>query len=508
MASAIPGTPVVSEESEHKPNPHEFDRKALPELGKDELVVGWDGPDDPANPRNWTIRRKWTSVAFSEAFTFISPLVSSISAPTSVKTAVDLHITNGTILSMTTSIFVLAFAIGPLVIGPLSEHFGRRPLLLYCNAFFLAFNIATGFAQSTGQLLAFRFLAGLGGGAPLAIGGGVLSDCFAPEQRGRAVSIFSLAPVLGPTIGPLVGSWIADKTTWRWSYWATSIFDGLIFIGMLLFIEETYPIVLLEKKAKTIIKAWDPEKALPTKIRTTYPEDRSVHALVTKSILRPVLFFWHEPIIQLLGTYMAFVYATSYLIIITVPALFAKTYHQSIGIIGLHYLSLGMGSLISGQLSAVAMNKILEHYKAKNNGKLKPEYRIPILIPGTIAMPLGLLLIGWGAEKHVHWIICDFGLILIGCSIVTMMIGVQSYIIDAYNVYSASGLAAVSAFRSLVGFGFPLFAPAMFDTLGYGKGCTLLAALAIGIGLPAPWIFWFFGERIRKRSRYAPDNMG
>jgi hypothetical protein len=62
---------------------------------------------------------------------------------------------------------------------------------------------------------------------------------------------------------------------------------------------------------------------------------------------------------------------------------------------------------------------------------------------------------------------------------------IQTYIIDAFTLYAASALAATSFFRSIAGFGFPLFAPAMYNALGYGKGDTILAACAVAIGLPA-----------------------
>lgn len=94
-------------------------------------------------------------------------------------------------------------------------------------------NIACGAAQNKAQLIIFRFLAGLGGSAPLAvsissipldlfsykncqIGGGVLGDCWHAEQRGQAIALYSLAPLLGPVIGPVAGAWISMRTTWRW----------------------------------------------------------------------------------------------------------------------------------------------------------------------------------------------------------------------------------------------------------------------------------------------------
>ena len=66
------------------------------------------------------------------------------------------------------------------------------------------------------MLIAFRFLAGVGGSAPLSIGGGVIGDLFDAEHRGQAISIYSLAPLLGPVVGPIAGAWIAEKSTWRW----------------------------------------------------------------------------------------------------------------------------------------------------------------------------------------------------------------------------------------------------------------------------------------------------
>jgi MFS family permease len=68
-------------------------------------------------------------------------------------------------------------------------------VLQLANLWFLVWNLGCAFAQDKGQIIAFRLMAGLGGSAPLAVGGGVLADLFAPEQRGQAIAIYSLAPV-------------------------------------------------------------------------------------------------------------------------------------------------------------------------------------------------------------------------------------------------------------------------------------------------------------------------
>jgi MFS family permease len=99
------------------------------------------------------------------------------------------------------SIFLLAYAVGPSVLGSLSETYGRVRVLQIANLLYLMFNLACGLSKTTAQMLVFRFLSGIGGSAPLSIGGGVIGDLFQAHERGYAVSVYSLAPLLGPAIG-------------------------------------------------------------------------------------------------------------------------------------------------------------------------------------------------------------------------------------------------------------------------------------------------------------------
>lgn len=93
----------------------------------------WDGADDPENPKNWTMRKKWGATLFVSAFTFISPVSSSMVAPALDTMSREFGITSSVESQMMLSIFVLAYAIGPL-----SESFGRWPVLLLSNLFYLA----------------------------------------------------------------------------------------------------------------------------------------------------------------------------------------------------------------------------------------------------------------------------------------------------------------------------------------------------------------------------------
>ncbi|KAG5652151.1 hypothetical protein H0H81_006135 [Sphagnurus paluster] len=165
--------------------------------------------------------------------------------------------------------------------------------------------------------------------------------------------------------------------------------------------------------------------------------------------------------------------------------IFEGIYRMRTGIAGLNYIALGIGLTCASQINARYMDRIYIHFKNKNNGVGEPEYRLPSMVPGTIVLPLGLLIAGWGAEKHIHWAFTDFGVACIGAGIILLFQSIQTYVVDAFTLHAASALAAVSCLRSVAGFGFPLFAPAMFKALGYGKGSTILAVVAIVLGCPA-----------------------
>jgi len=473
----------------------------------DTLIVDWDGPDDPANPKNWTFKKKWAATAIVSAFTFISPVSSSMIAPASDQLAQQFGITSTAEIALTTSVFVLAYAFGPLFLGPLSEIYGRSHVIQLSNLWYLAWNLGCGFAQNKGQLIAFRFLAGLGGSAPLSIGGGLIGDCWRTEERGKAIALYSLAPLLGPVVGPVAGAWVGQRSTWRWVFWSTTIVDAFVQCLGLIFLRETYAPVLLERKAARIRQSLDPEKAATREVKTIYDgENRHWKNIMIKALIRPFKLFLCEPIIQLLGVYMAFIYGLLYLFLTTIPSIFEGVYHQRVGIAGLHYFALGVGLTGASQLNARFMDRIYKYFSDKNGGKGRPEFRLPSMVPGTIAMPIGLFITGWTARSDVHWIAPDIGIALVGAGVILNFQCIQTYVIDAFTLHAASALAAVAFLRSLCGFGFPLFAPAMYSALGYGKGDTILAIIGIVLGCPAPWLFWKYGERIRKASKYAKDS--
>ncbi|KZV94680.1 MFS general substrate transporter [Exidia glandulosa HHB12029] len=464
------------------------------------LVVGWDGPTDPANPRNWSRRRRWATTIVASLFAFMSPVASSMIAPSLPQLSADMGIQPGSLLqSMTLSIFVLAYAIGVLIWGPLSELLGRQLVLQVSNIFFLVFNIACGLAKTTPQVLAFRFLAGLGGAAPMAVAGGSVGDLWSPDERGLAMSIYSLAPLIGPATGPLVGGWVAQKAgDWRWVYWSTSIAAGILQLVAFLVLRETYPPIILGRKAARLRKeTGDPH------IRSVHDTGRRPAAVFFGGMVKPLLFLATEPIVQVFALYMAVLYGVLYLTLTTFVEVWRVRYGEADGLAGTHYLAVFLGSTVGGQAGSRVLDFLYRRLKARNGGVGTPEMRLPLLMVTATTLPIGLLIYGWTAEHRLFWLLPDIGVFIFSVGIGGNWLCIQTYLVDNYALLAASAIAAVSSFRAFAGFGFPLFADAMYSKLGDGWGNSILALVCLVIGCPAPFFFYRYGPKLRALSKHA-----
>lgn len=407
-------------------------------------------------------------------------------------------VTNKLLSALTLSIFILAYAIAPLFLGPLSEIYGRVIVLQIGNILYLVFNTGCARAQSLTQMVVFRFLAGVGGAASMGLGGGVLSDLFISEDRGKALSVYSLAPLLGPAIGPIAGSFITANTSWRWIFYSTTIADALIqFLGFF-FLQETYAPVLLKRKKMKLIR-----ETGNTDLHTEWDTSYSTIETIRIAFVRPFRLLGTQILIQILAMYFAFLYGTGYILFSTFPTLWRNVYHESTSTGGLNYLSIGVGLCIGTQVCAPFQGRIYRLLKKRNNGIGRPEFFIPMMIPGALCAPIGLLVYGWTAQVRAHWIWPNIGAAIFAVGMVTGYQCIQTYIVDSYPTYTASAMGAAAVLRSLAGFSFPLFAPYLYEMLDYGWGNSLLAFVAIALGWPAPFLLWKYGEMLRKKSPFA-----
>lgn len=95
-------------------------------------------------------------------------------APGAAALAQEFHITSSTVSSLTVSIYLCGFALGPMFIAPLSELYGRLVVYHTCNVIYIGFIVGCALGKSTAMFLVFRFLAGCASSGPLTVGGGTV----------------------------------------------------------------------------------------------------------------------------------------------------------------------------------------------------------------------------------------------------------------------------------------------------------------------------------------------
>lgn len=462
------------------------------------FLVAFDEPQDPLNPKDWPTTRKWVATGVLSVTGFNRIMVSTIMAPALSEIAVELDM-NETTSVMSLSVYLLATAFGPLLIGPLSEIYGRRPVLHATNTWFLVWNLVCGFATSKSVLIAARLLAGLGASAIYTLGGGVLGDVWKPEERGRSLGLYQLVPLLGAAAGPILGGFIAASTTWRWMFWATSVFQLFATVLSFFVFHETYAHVILKQKARRLRRATSDMRyhAAVEKLL----ENRPLGWMWRRSLSRPLRLLLFHAIVQIQAVVCGFAYGITYLVISSYADMWIARYGQSTSNAGLHYLAMCIGEILGSQLGGPLMDFVFHTLKRGRGGAGSPELHVPLMVPGSIITVVGFLLYGWSAQTRSIWAVVDLGALLLSLGNTLTAQVLQAYVIDSYPDHTSSALAASQLVRSLTAFGFPLFAPRLYAALGYGWGNSLLALVSAAIGIPAPLVLYMFGARLREAAR-------
>ncbi|KAI1365843.1 major facilitator superfamily domain-containing protein [Xylaria arbuscula] len=422
----------------------------------DENIIGWDNEDDPAMPFNFASRDKWTWVGLLSVITLLTPFASSILSPAITILDQEFHNDNEIVGSMTVSIYLLGYVVGPIIIAPLSEIYGRKPVLTAANTFFCLWQIGCALAPNIETLIVSRFFSGVGGAGCLTLGGVIVGDLFRPDQRGLAIGVWNIGPLLGPTVGPVIGGFLTKFPGWRYDFWIVFAASSLVTILIQLVTKETSHKVLIERKTARLRV-----ELRRSDIKSCYGDlegQSTTHILLT-GLTRPLKMLVLSPIVSLLSLYIAFVFGTVYLLYTTIPTVFEETYGFNVDLTGLVYLSLGLGNILGWLVCTFLSDRTVVRLAEANDGRFEPEMRLTISIYFGIFLPVTLFWYGWSAFNRNHWASTLFSLAPYGFGIMGLFLPITTYLVDSYPLYSASAIAANIILRSTVGALLPLAGP-------------------------------------------------
>ncbi|KIW69759.1 hypothetical protein PV04_05617 [Phialophora macrospora] len=450
-------------------------------------------PDDRGNPRNWSIWYKSYAI-FSISFGTLCVVMYSTSYTAAMAAMMlEFGVTSEPVATLGVTAYLLGLAVGSLVLAPIAETYGRRPVYTICQAGFTILVLPAALAQDLQSVIIVRFFGAVFGSAMIANAPGSIADLVSDEYRATAFSIWSIGPMNGPVVGPTIGGFVTEYLGWRWTNWVVMIWGGVSLVFLVL-LGETYAPVLLQRRATKLREQNDDERYWSRyDIRVGFWE------LMRINLKRPFVMALTEPICIFWNVYISICYGILYLCFVAYPIVFTEYRGWSTGISGLSFLGIGIGTMII-ICSASPIRWMINSHKRDADGNVPPEAMMSIVCIAAILVPIGEIWFAWTCYPiKIHWAISIAAGIPFGFGNGAVFIYAGNYLAYSYGIYAASAMAGNAVMRSFLGGTLPLAGPSMYRALGPNWAGTLLGILEILI-IPIPFLFYRYGGRIREKS--------
>ncbi|KAJ4163197.1 hypothetical protein LMH87_004940 [Akanthomyces muscarius] len=405
------------------------------------------------NPYDYARGTKWGITATIAVATAAAPLGSSIFYPALNTISEEFH-TTSTITNLAVAMYMVAMSIFPIWWSAFSEEFGRRSIYLTSFTLFVLFSIASALSVDISMLIVMRIGVGGASASVQAVGAGTIADIWEPRERGLAMSMFYLGPLLGPLFAPIIGGALSQAFGWKSTMWFLAIYGGVIVIMLTLLLPET-----LAREAPP------PSDTAPL-TRLSTRESTKLHtkrfaSSINRFIFAPlkVLLFLRFPPVLITVILAAFAFGSLFVMNITVQQQFAKPpYSYPQLTVGLLYIPSGLGYIVGSLLGGRWLDYIMAREAAKakrynDKGKLiyLPEDRLRenAWIAVTV-YPCGLLLFGWTINYGVMWLAPAAGAFIFGITSMLVFSAATTMLTEFIRKKSSAGVAVNNFVRNLL----------------------------------------------------------
>ncbi|KAH5426597.1 hypothetical protein HBI47_116600 [Parastagonospora nodorum] len=454
--------------------------------------------NDPENPNNWSMPKKCYALFVAIMSVMNSTMSSSLASGATPPISEHFGTTSEYLLILPTSMFLVGYVFGPMAWGPLSESYGRKGTMVYSFAILTVFSIASAVAPNFGALVVFRLLVGIGGSCAISVVGGICADVWHdPVARGRSMAIFMAATTFGPILGPPVSGFIS-VVSWNWAFWIGAIHAGATW-PLFWFFPETYGPAILKRRAQRLRKETGDESIVaPLELEKT-----DLNHIVTVVLSRPLRMICFEPLVLFTCLYLSYAYAIFYIYLQSYPIIFTGIYSFNRGENGLAFLPIGVGAIISAGMylswDAILMRAQRLQRPWAANEEMR---RLPLACVAGPFFVISSFWLGWTAREDVHWIVPALAGILFGMGYLCLFMALLNYLVDAYEVFAASAMAAASLSRSTFGAILPFAAKPMYRAMGVAWATSLLGFFSLALCV-VPFVFVKWGGKMRERSPFC-----
>ncbi|KAL5388025.1 hypothetical protein PMIN02_007884 [Paraphaeosphaeria minitans] len=307
------------------------------------------------------------------------------------------------------------------------------------------------------------------------------------------------AAFAAPALGPLISGFAVYAENWRWAQWEVLWMAGPVFFLFFFFLPETSPSTILLNRAARLRKASGNENIRSqTEIER---KDTPLSTIILEAIWKPMEITFKDPAIIFVNIYTALIYGIYYSFFEVFALVYPVMYGFTIGETGLVFACIIVGCIISMAIYFSYLHFYLIPDVLKN-GLRAQEFRLQPALIACFGPTIGLFMFAWLANPSIHWMGTVVGCTIYAITVYILMQCIFTYVPMSYPQYAASLFAGNDFFRSLFAFGSVLFSRSMYIDLGVGKGLSLLGGLSV-MGIIGMWALYFYGARLRARSKFA-----
>ncbi|KAF4462565.1 multidrug resistant [Fusarium albosuccineum] len=467
-------------------------------------ILTWDGPDDPCNPFNWPLRRKWLATGLGLFATLlVLPNGSIITvAHEEINEAFGVSDASFPNSYWPVTSWGLGGALFSLVLLPIMEDFGIRLVFLVTYFFLIVFLIPVGLAQNFATLIAVRFFSG---GCVAILGNSVASIISNVFQGDRArtgpTSLYITLYLAASSVGPVIGALILQYLSWRWIGYIELIWTTAAFPLFIVALPETRGSAILRARAQKLRKEG----------KNTFTQDEldkiPLWRIVLKSVQRPMYMLCTESVAFVCTLWTGFSVGTIYLFTQSVEQVMAELYGWNAVQAG--YVQV---AIVIGELSAWFFCYFTHrwyHDSAARNKEVPntpiPEARLyQAIAGGFFGVTGGMFVYAWTSYPWMPWIAPSIGLAMVGFGSTAILVSLTNYVVDAYSKYAGSAIAACILGEDVSVAFLPFAAQSMYSNLGFQWASSLLAFISLLLAA-TPIVVLIWGKEIRARSPFMSE---
>ncbi|TEA21034.1 Itaconate transport protein [Colletotrichum sidae] len=488
--------------AETKDPKNEMGTAPSPAPVREPLTLAMGAPEMSEPYSIFTRKEKWFIVGMVAVAGLYSPLPANIYLPAIPKLAAAFG-KSVELLNLTVTAFLAMQGVSPMLWGPLSDRYGRRPVFVVCLAVLIGACVGIALCPTDAfwLLIVLRCLQAAGCASTIALGAGVIGDISTPEERGGFFGMFNLGPMISPCIAPAIGGVLSDTLGWRSIFWFLVVMAVCCLLFILLFLPETLR-NLVGNGSITLGGIYTP--FVPVVGRTRQKRKPSASKPGVRPSTNPFVILVY-PDVAITLTFTGIVYAVNNTVVTTVASSFAKVYPWlSETALGLCYLPTGFGMIVGSTLTGKLLDWDYARFKRRVDSSDGPiefpkEYARLRTMPVLLVLFSGAV-IAWGfcVDKGVHLAVPLALQVVLGYTSISILNTTMTLMIDIFQTRSSAPTACTNLVRCILAALLVALIDRMTEALRFSWSYVLLGGVC-AMMLPLMYIEMKMGPKWRMR---------